>query len=267
MIFIIEKECFDQCDIKSFCEAIDRAGHVYTFINTKNAHEILSTKYNSQVLYYGGLNRANWLLHYGAQSIWNPGIVADFDLLDCQNYLYNWPRNIFINSDFKISDNLPEKSLFPLFIRPCSAMKPFTGKVFNSAEEFTESIQSGIVYASPKKIVEEYRIVIVSGKVITGTSYILGSEINTGLSDDEVPVKIYNFAKQVLNQAKVPYGSYVLDIGVLDNGIIGVVELNAISTSGLYNINYTKFVSALEKIMCSKEHVLFQDTTVSKLKM
>lgn len=247
MIFIIEKECFDQTDIRSFCEAIERAGHTYLFINIKNAHEVISAEYNTEVFYYGGLNRAKWLLAYGIKSKWFPGIIGNFPHYFCSYYMSMWPKELFVNHDYKITSASSINSIFPLFIRPDSPFKPFTGQVYENKELFKEDARARIMIASPKKIADEYRIVISSGKVITGTSYILDGDINTELGHEEIPYFVRQFSEEVAKLSWQPDKSYVLDVGVLDSGDAKIVEINALSTSGLYNIDYDRLVEVVSK--------------------
>jgi hypothetical protein len=73
-----------------------------------------------------------------------------------------------------------------LFIRPDSALKPFTAKVFSTdlfekdwewVKEFTEP-ESLIVVSSPKNILGEWRFVVSGTEVVTGSQYQLNKKFD-----------------------------------------------------------------------------------------
>lgn len=143
----------------------------------------------------------------------------------------------------------------PLFIKPESGLKEFTGQVItpeNYKDEFNSMNQiqrvnddSLCVISSAKDILAEFRYVIVNKKVITGSEYrwdnILDVRVDTHPICDELAEKIASHDWQ-------PDSVYVCDIALVGNKsykYAKVVELNAFSSSGIYACDTNKIVKAV----------------------
>lgn len=147
-----------------------------------------------------------------------------------------------------------------IFIRPALDNKAFTGKVFkystlyaflemhtvyNKHDELSPiNLETEIVLAAPKRIMQEYRVFVVNGVPVTSSLYKLGEEVMYKNSDDEKD--IMEFAQQLID-IWTPHIAFVMDICRTSNGL-KLVEINTINTAGFYDINLYKFIDAIESL-------------------
>ena len=129
---------------------------------------------------------------------------------------------------------------FPLFVKPASTIKAFTGFVAKSYEDSLPWIQDyrgDLLVQDPVDIVSEYRAYI-NNNTLMGIKHYQGN-----------PLRFPNsgFIVEVLNKAIGIYHnhSYTLDFGVLADGSTILIEPNdgwAIGNYGLEPRDYWKFV-------------------------
>lgn len=125
-----------------------------------------------------------------------------------------------------------------LFVRPNSDYKEFTGQTMTmrDAKKLVKGIgmngypfdaNSEFFVAPAIKIESEYRLVVVNGKVVSGTSYrVYGKRKHVSAPDH-----ILGFGQRIAaSLAEV----YCLDIGETREKQLGVVECNCFNASGLY---------------------------------
>jgi hypothetical protein len=154
----------------------------------------------------------------------------------------------------KFSDDLEFKdSMF--FIRPCDDNKAFSGQV-TSRDKFIDwqksvvkvnnqlsklNSETMITIAPYKEIINEARMFIFDGKVVTGSYYKIGAKViyKEVLNDDPV-ISYTNKVIENYNPAK----AFVIDIALTEKGY-KIIEINNINSVGLYNANVDKFVDAV----------------------
>ncbi len=189
------------------------------------------------------------------------GWIAFFnDNFDHDVWVKNYGRDM-LNFDAKRIrfDEVVTHGLENFFIRPAKDNKIFTGKLYSIDEfkEWSEKIlssdfQSGfttlrpdteVVIASPKKILQEYRLFIVDGKIVTSSLYKIGS---TPRYDSVVDEDVLSFGSYVISKW-VPDEAFVLDVARVEDGL-KIVEINCINNSGLYACDSYKLVQALDEI-------------------
>lgn len=145
----------------------------------------------------------------------------------------------------------------PIFIRPNSGLKQFTGFVitpdnFNfeiNSKNQIERVDSDLlcVISPVRHIKNEYRFVIIDSKVIAASHY-------SWEKDDlelDIPQECYNLAEII---AALPWQAdyaYICDIALVGDGP-KVVELNSFSSSGLYNCDTKEIVKNIT-ISANKE--------------
>lgn len=141
-----------------------------------------------------------------------------------------------------------------LFFRPDGCDKLFTGMCI-SLPEFDQGYQmmtfydvppyTPVVVASPQKILEEARFLVVNKKVVTGSLY-----KNDGRSE-HVPAspKLLAIAQETLEfciaQGYNPALSWVLDLA-FDGAEWRILEVGATSCCGLYKCDPYKLLAALD---------------------
>lgn len=131
---------------------------------------------------------------------------------------------------------------FPLFIKPVKC-KLFTGKVFETLEEFTHNVKIDTyetVYISvPVKWTSEWRYYIHHGNIIASSNY----------SGDESLKPDIDIVIEAVNQLEkngFPTSNYAIDFGVLVCGNTALVEVNDAWALGAYSdITYREYFQIL----------------------
>lgn len=186
---------------------------------------------------------------------WNPG-VYDIEWFPYQS-LIDVLGNDVLNCDAgfgKFGEINPSSNEF--FLRPTHDGKEFPGvvmskchlkerqhriidlKLADNGSTLTEHTE--VMYASIKKIYNEYRYFIVDGKAVTGSRYKMGNRVIYGDTDGNIDIA-QKFANRLSNHINHPY---VLDIALTDQGY-KVIELNTLNCAGFYAIDIQKLVMAL----------------------
>ncbi len=180
-------------------------------------------------------------------------------------YLSKSPIEFFLNKDAIFSTFGLVKNnfhyyanLFPtksFFMKPNSGGKTFTGFVvtsenykheFNSLDKISSAVNNTLVAISPVfEVIEEYRFMIVEQQAVSGSKYFSKQKLD--MSPD-VPQHIYEFAQSFaqLPLEQKPDIAFVCDVGVLSDGSLKVVELNAISTADFYMADPVAIFKALQ---------------------
>lgn len=143
-----------------------------------------------------------------------------------------------------------------LFLRPVSPFKEFAGGVFDERKltnelnflEQNKNIPAGellCVVAPPEIILEEWRCVFVNGQYASGSRYMVDGELSVR---PEVPQLVVEFAQKIAND---PYWTnifdFVLDIGMIHEGTLGLVEVNSFETASFYGADLDKIYEAWYK--------------------
>lgn len=193
------------------------------------------------------------------------GAWDDFDKFKCTNYFSHIGKYL-INSDYTIlsfyellrrQDELFERYGDEFFVRPDLGTKPFTGNIISkkhinsdlaSLAHTEVDLEQLVIISSKKEIRGEWRFFIFGGIPKAASQYHKDGNLHI---DPYVPSDINILAHEVANKYQ-PEAAYVLDIGLTDD-IIGVVELNSFSCSGMYACNKEDIVKgaieALKKEM------------------
>jgi hypothetical protein len=137
----------------------------------------------------------------------------------------------------------------PVFVKPV-AVKEFTGMVLEGPdrdwfnEEYNELSGDLKICCSPiQKIEREWRFWIIDGKIITGSLY---KKYGYLTIREPIGVDIWKAAEQLLKNW-VPSDTVVMDAAQLTTGEFKIVEFNSINSSGFYNADISKIVTAIEK--------------------
>jgi hypothetical protein len=141
----------------------------------------------------------------------------------------------------------------PLFVRPNTGYKLFTGTLIRkenlSAEElgfgfYHNGTEDLVVVSSSKQIEVEWRFIVANKKIIAGSQYKLNRELEVapGYSPEA-----FEFASKMISEVQwEPDPLFVLDICQSD-GKMSLLEMNAFSASGHYDCQEEPIVSAAKE--------------------
>jgi hypothetical protein len=193
------------------------------------------------------------LTRYARRRGWVPGafINDNFDFRVWREHL----GEHLLNAGARVSrfaDVAPMDG--PFFIRPCLDDKSFSGmvttwedfvawrdSVLELGEGTSVSADTWVAVSAPRPIQREYRMVVVDGRVITGTRYKLGDRV---VGSAEVEPEVYAFT-QAMADRWCPDRAYALDVFMHDGGLY-VGELNNLNSAGFYAYDVAKMVQAIE---------------------
>ena len=186
------------------------------------------------------------LARIGSKNGWHPGSLMN-DNHDYMVYKDYWKDNL-LNWDSKIhklTDDFSWKEGEIKFIRPTKDNKAFTGKLFNQYEwvdmvehhlhnskneQFNENTELQV--GSPKVIYKEIRFWVVDGKIITGSTYKIGSDVTY---TDVFEPEAIEFAQRMVDIYQLA-DAFVIDVCLTDSGW-KIVECNCINCAGFYKAN------------------------------
>lgn len=225
--------------------ALKRGGYKSFIIDDLSSEDDLSRfeHLQSPIIYYGSLNLAMKLKD--KYPSWNPGIYGDRESYRCTNYYPLFGEN-HINHDYtymtfgEFNKELVRNK--PLFVRPDSILKEFTGTVV-SFENFDEKYklmsfyddvvtpELPIIVSSVKNILGEWRFIVVDNEIISGQD-----------CGDEV----LKFASK-MSKTPIPDRVWVLDI-CLSNLGYKVLEIGCFSFAEIYSRDYDTIIRKVNNI-------------------
>lgn len=167
-------------------------------------------------------------------------------------------KELCLNDEFEITTFGEFQNLSinePVFAKPLEEMKRFSGVVVKPHEgldnaHFTKyrkwlrpDDSCKIVISKTKKILGEWRFVIVDGQPITASTYdSIEMEEPAWFQQNHV-IEFVAAAAKIWN----PADAYVMDVAMTD-GENKIVEYNQFSTSAMYACNQDKIIDALENL-------------------
>ena len=277
MHWIVQNNLWSEDAYTDFINALDRMGVDYTYVKiipftkklvnldfdpTKGDWEEAEEPYIDESLdlfAYGSTSLTRIALDRG----WKPGTLLNdnFDFkewrkgLGASNLLNGTSVTCTIQESLKLE--LPEY----LFVRPQFDNKAFTGithtkeQYLNWAKQIAEieedledrnacllNKNTPIALAPERKILAEYRLFVVEGKIVTGSLYKLGKRVI--YDSDYLNDEVVKFAESMIEMWE-PAKGYVLDIAETPEGC-KVIEYNNLNCSGLYASNVHKLIEACE---------------------
>jgi len=194
---------------------------------------------------------------------WNPGVFFDSDLFNVK--VWSKHRSDMLNTPhvmtFKQLEawwmaNRPRDK----FIRPLLDLKAFSGKLMNDDEFFgwydytTAAINNDprfdldieVAVCDPVNLAYEWRFFVVGGKIVSGSQYMKGTQLESKVvsQDDEVWAVAQRKASGWL-----PNDVVVMDICQTKAGEFKVIEFNCFNGSGFYdNDKQTIFKAVTEYV-------------------
>lgn len=249
--WVIEGEAFEE-NIDALKAELTRQEvpfELVKYIPFKEIHNPKDVAPNGCVLFYGSLNLMRQLLR---QKSWIPCGWCTLKNFECSTY-YAYFGKFLLNQDYIMMpavELLRQKNFVYnkmgiddcVFVRPSSGFKEFAGAIvpFKEMNEnvlgfgfYHENPELLTVVTTPKVIAKEWRFVVAKKKVITGSQYRLGKDVEPELVKMTCNAAV--FAQNIVDAAEwEPDPIYTLDV-CESNGELYLLELNAFSTSGLYD--------------------------------
>lgn len=154
----------------------------------------------------------------------------------------------------KLKDARLEDSKY-YFIKPNDDLKDFTGDVITgeTITNFYQRVSAGgylftdeieVVIAPVKNIGWEFRLFMVGGRFLTGSSYRLRTSLNKSKT---VPLDVVSFAERAAAIWR-PDRVYVMDVCESDDGL-KIVEFNCFNASGFYNSDVRTIVGEVSALL------------------
>ncbi len=213
------------------------------------------------VVFHGSLGNADRV----RRSLpWQPGAFCNTEAFRCSSWYPQLPdgllnrRHAFTTVRQFCDD--PERHFEALacadavFVRPDSALKPFSGRLVKRGEVPLKALDHGfyyddldlpIVLAPPQAIEREWRLVVVAGVPVAGSAY--DAEDRSG-RDTGVPSEVCLLAKEMGKRIEVGDPVYVMDFCLIDDEF-RVLELNPFSGADLYLCDRQLIVGAVSEIL------------------
>lgn len=199
-----------------------------------------------QVL-YGAIK---WVVDANKQVRGIPGMYYDEQRFKCSDYMHRIPREMLANGDGfyltfgdfrrRVDSIMDLFQVNELFLRPDAGSKSFTGLTItrnnaafelSSLDQLTSVNESTLILVAPaKRIDAEYRFWIVNRTVVAGSQYRVEGR------DEAAPTVDRDCQALAERVARLSYQvdlAYTCDVALIA-GTPAVIELNAMSTSGLY---------------------------------
>lgn len=216
---------------------------------------------NRFVMFHGSLGNAD---RVKAELPWKPGAFCDTAAFSCSNWYRQVPEMLLnrrhsfttVRSFTEDSERYFAEldSADRLFVRPDSALKPFSGRLVERGEVSPAKLDHGfyyddlelpIVLAPARTVQREWRLVVANGQPIAGSSYT--AESRQG-QQDEIPAEVQRYAQDAARHIDVGDRIYVLDICETDEGL-RILELNPFSGADLYFCDRDRIVEAVAGVL------------------
>jgi len=260
--WLLEKDVFRE-NLQRLQNSIIQHGHEFKVVEYVpfSAGKYDQFNDNDCVIFYGSLNFARQLKK---DKPWVPGVWCSLENFLCQKYFVHFGKWL-LNQHYTI---LPLVELIrkkyeivrdfgfddQVFVRPCSGFKEFAGQTLDKDNLTLDNLGFGyyhedpsllVVVSEPKRIDLEYRVVICEKQAITGSQYKINRELEV---DKSCPQPVLDFAEKIAQEAKwEPDPIYVMDIAQIGD-MLYLLELNAFSTSGLYDCDIDIIVDKASKL-------------------
>lgn len=278
--WVIDKNMFEDYEDR-LVEAINKSGaNVFFYDDLKDItiQRFMDMRFTDEdvVIFHGSLQHGRRVL----KTKYYPGIYLTLENYECYRY-YGYFGEYLLNSNYLmmgLNDVLRNKPRIfgrfgteTIFIRPSDGYKSFPGQTLsydNFDDEFNTLLKSyggldtyKLAVVSPGvEINEEYRFIVVDGKVVSGSLYmdnnnrkIWSAYYDKGCNDEDA----WKFAEEM---AKIyqPDRAFTIDVCKLPSGEYKLIELNSFCCGSMYGNDYDKVVMAINEC-CIKD---FEDVFI-----
>lgn len=230
------------------------------FTTTNEPVLAITTLQDAQRLIRQDYPSTPWLFfnntHYKV-SYWLPRIDEYISVLNTHTMFV--PKGLLKQLTFTQLNALANNN--KLFIKPDSGNKIFTGFIVANDCNFIKNVEENLLFShteleemcvvSPCQEIEEieWRFWIAEREIIAYTPYAWETEPQFY----EPPDEVLKLAQAMTQNSWQPDYIYVADFCMLKNGQVKLIEINAASTSGVYNANLNTLLKGMRKT-CVREY-------------
>jgi len=280
--WIIDKYIFEEYEDKLAQTIKDSGMNVIVYDDSMSKFEtvqdLVKSKFTEKdiVILHGSLQMGRRILRTSVY----PGIFLTLDNYECFNYYGYFGYNL-LNEDYVmmgLNDVLRNKDKIfdvfktdKIFIRPSNGFKSFTGQCLEQESfdlEFDKLTKSygaldmnTLVLISPaQEIEEEYRFVVIDGKVISGAMYMDKDSRGRWEPYWDKPCEdnlAISFAEQ-MSTIYQPDKAYTIDVCKLNNGEYKLIELNSFFCASWYGNDLTKIVKAVNELCINEYNDIYE---------
>lgn len=265
MHWILQNNLFDEAAYQDLLDTLVRFNiqnsihKVIPFVGELTPEPILD---HGNVICMGSYS----MRHYAKKRGWKPG-VFDLEPFDFRVQLEKWGTEM-LNHDSVVTrfEDADFTDRSPHFVRPIHDSKSFAGRVFDYDEfwdwkrkvcvlehDYGDSLSKDtlIQVCRPKEIYSEHRFWVVKSKVVTCSTYKIGSRV-VYKPENEVDqrfkdyVEVHAAGRPMNISSWEPHEAFVIDVADTSEGI-KIVEINTLNSAGFYKANMQKLVMALEE--------------------
>ena len=255
---IIENDVFSE-DEKNPKNSAQVASNYFNVIQIDNLLDLVNNdsqifKEINRASFYRGSFASGSIIRRENNTIRNNEKLSFFN---CQHWVPAL-KQYYINRNYNFVDM--ERCLdldFPMFIRPCSGSKTFSGQLFTSRENFKTEYKFTTVnrniskyelclYAKPKLISEEYRCVFVDHNLVSACGYLKNGE----RLDFPCPKDVIDESIKISQDEYFNIPNFVIDVCV--NGkddSLKLLEINSIHNASFYSCNLHEIYDSLSKYL------------------
>lgn len=277
--WVIDKYLFDEYEEKLKTSIINSGNNVIFYDDVKdgNFKYFLNSKFttNEIVVFHGSLQHGQQILHMPMY----PGVLLTLENYECFNY-YGYFGDHLLNSNymmFGLNDVIRNKQRIfdtlktdKIFIRPSNGFKSFTGQLipkdrfefeFNVLSQSYGGLDTNtlVLLSETQDIEEEYRFIVIDGKVISGSLYLDKSNRDDfnpyydKICEDSNAIDFANKMSKIYQPDK----AYTIDVCRLSNGEYKLVELNSFFCASMYGNDYDKVVESVNDLAIREYDDLF----------
>lgn len=171
------------------------------------------------------------------------------------SWTQHWTKEHMLNGEYlkqKVTELEIPDNWESVFARPLEDDKLITGGLFKK-EDLMMALHTKIsdlnkdkyiIISEKKNILAEYRFFVIDGQVITGSLYKIGGQLITA---DAIDKEALSFSQKMIDLWQ-PSKAFVIDIALTDKGP-KIIEVNNISSAGLYKSNVSLIVDKMEVLL------------------
>ncbi len=260
--WVLESDVFPQSHT-GLRHAIQHAGHrLVDWDDSWWSEGLPSGLGESVTIFHGSLGNADRI---AAELNWSPGSYCNTQAFCCSAW-YEHARSWLLHADWRI---LPANRFVAdavsvalelgcpdrVFVRPDSPLKPFSGRVVDTASVTLATLDYGfyfndetlpVVVAPVRAVGREWRFLVVNNNIVTGSAY---DPITRSAAADTPSSNAWSIAQLIAESLPPPADVYVADICECD-GDLRLLELNPFGGADLYACDPSIVVRAVAAAAC-----------------
>jgi len=287
--WIIDKYLFDEYEDRLSIAIKNSDSNVYFYDDLCGLtfREYITSKFTDKdiVIFHGSLQHGMQLSHLPIY----PGTFMTIDKYECYKY-YGYYGDYLLNSKYMMmglndvirrkmeiqhqlvpSRGNPYQDICRFFIRPSNGYKTFAGQtiVWGKIEEEINILSQSyggidpetlVLLSNTQEIKEEYRFIVVDGKLISGSTYFDSENVGTlnphynKICTDE---KAIEFVDKMIGLYQ-PDKAFTIDVCKTGNDEYKLLEIGSFNCASMYGNDYDKIVEAINKLVIKEYEDLFE---------